>query len=133
MSKTDQALLQQLETLTKGLRFQSDADYPVEVFSQAANARKTLSAQDIIAAMNPKGAVSEIDFENFFRNATQAQDGQSPEAQQTVKRFQTLVKTLTDNLSEIKVYKVGDTEADVYVIGKTAAPRLSVAVALAQV
>ncbi|HEY0547072.1 MAG TPA: nuclease A inhibitor family protein [Pyrinomonadaceae bacterium] len=120
MGENNQALLQQLRTLTKGLTFQSESDYPVEVFSQAANAQKTLSAQDLIAARNPKGAVSEIDFDSFFRNATQEQEGQTSEAQQTVKKFQTLVKTLKDNLSELKVYKVGETEADVYVVGKTA-------------
>jgi hypothetical protein len=120
MSQNDEALLQELRKLTKGLLFMSESDYPVEVFSQAANAEKALSAQDIIAAKNPKGTVSEIDFESFFRNATTEQAGQSPEAGQTVKKFQALVKALKDNLSEIKVYKVGEIEADVYVVGKTA-------------
>lgn len=120
MSKDDKALLEELRKLTKGLLFMSESDYPIEVFSQAANAQKTLSAQDIVAAKNPKAKVSEVDFDSFFRNATTEQAGQSPEAGQTVVKFQALVKALKENLSDIKVYKVGEIEVDVYVIGKTA-------------
>jgi len=110
----DQPLLRKLKTLTKGLTFMSESDYPVEVLWQ-----KAATAQDLIAARNPKAAVTEIDFDNFFRPATQEQPGQTAEAQQTVKRFQTLVKALKENLSDIKVYRAGDVEADIYIIGKT--------------
>jgi hypothetical protein len=122
MSKSEAALLRELKALTKGLTFQSESDYPVLPFEQPAKGRKALIAQTIDAAM--KGAagapISEVDFDTFFATATEKQDWQSPDEQQQVKRFQALVKYLKDNLSEIKVYKLGDTEADVYVIGLTA-------------
>jgi hypothetical protein len=122
MSKSDAALLRELKAFTKGLTFQSESDYPVEPFVQPGQGRKALVAQTIDAAM--KGAagahVSEVDFDAFFGGATKAQDWQSPDEQQQVKRFQALVKYLKDNLSELKVYKIGDAEADVYVIGLTA-------------
>jgi hypothetical protein len=122
MSRSDASLLRELTDLTKGLTYQSESDYPVEPVTQPSKGRKTLTAKTIVDAM--KGAkatpVSEVDFDTFFRSATDEQDWQSQEAHQQAKRFQALVKSLKDNLSEIKVYKVGDTEADVYVIGKTA-------------
>ena len=57
--------------------------------------------------------------------ATQEQDGQSQEARTQAARFQTLVRLLRDGLSDIKVYRVGDVEADVYVLGKTASGSLA--------
>jgi hypothetical protein len=122
MSRSDAALLRELTDLTKDLTFQSESDYPVEPLTQPAKGRKTLTARMIVTAMKGAAAapVSEADFDTFFRNATEEQDWQSPETRQQAKRFQALVKSLKDNLSEIKVYKVGDTESDVYVIGKTA-------------
>ncbi len=36
-----------------------------------------------------------------------------------MKKFQTLVQTLKDNLNEIKVYRIGAIDIDVYIIGKT--------------
>ncbi|MCA1594599.1 MAG: nuclease A inhibitor family protein [Acidobacteria bacterium] len=122
MNKDDASLLRELKKLTGGLMFQSESDYPVEPFVQTAKGQKPLSAQDIVAAKktDASASVSDSDFDAFFSNATQEQDWQSPEAREQVKRFQALVKSLKDNLSELKVYKVGETEADVYVIGKTA-------------
>ncbi len=63
--------------------------------------------------------MTEVELDGMFGSAMQEQDWQSPEERQSAKRFQQLVQTLKDNLSEIKVFKVGETEADVYVIGKT--------------
>lgn len=123
MSKGDASLLRELKKLTKGLAYMSESDYPVEPFAQKVSGQPPPSAQDIVAAKksDPKAPVKEIDFEQFFNSATQEQDWQSAEAREQAKKFQALVKTLKDNLSEIKVYRIGDTQADVYVIGKTAA------------
>jgi hypothetical protein len=117
-------LLKELKKLTKGLEFQSESDYPVEPLVILAKGKPSLSVQDIIEftkkGTSSAGAVKELDFDQFFSAATEEQDWQSPEEREVVERFQALVKTLKENLSDIKVYRVGDTEADVYVLGRTA-------------
>ncbi len=121
MSDDKASLVQQLRKLTKGLMFQSESDYPVKVFVPT-KAQQAAAPQDIVAAKKSDASapVKEVELDSTFSNATQEQDWQSPEERETVKQFQQLVQTLKDNLSDIRVYKVGETEADVYVIGKAA-------------
>jgi hypothetical protein len=121
MGQDTASLLRDLRSAAKGLTFQSESDYPVKPFAQMSKDKAAPSAQDFVAAQKTDAAapVSEVDLDKFFGNVTQVEDWQSPEAQQNAKQFQTLIQKLKDNLSDIKVYKVGETEADVYVVGKT--------------
>jgi hypothetical protein len=121
MSKDTASLLAQLKQLTAGLLFQSESDYPVVPFTLPDNGKQTLSVNDLTSLLKTRsgGPVKEMDFEQFFSNTTQVQEWKGPEELETVKRFQSLIKTLKENLNEIKVYKVGEIEADVYVIGRT--------------
>jgi hypothetical protein len=123
MSKDTASLLAQLKQLTAGLLFQSESDYPVVPFTLPDNGKQTPSVNDLTALLKTRasgGPVKEMDFEQFFSNATQVQEWQGPEELETVKRFQALVKTLKENLGEIKVYQVGEIAVDVYVVGRTA-------------
>ncbi len=125
-SRDAASVSKELKKLTRGLLFQSESDYPVEPFARAAKGQEALSARDIAAAKaDADTPVSEVEFESFFANATQEQDWQDDEARANVRRFQALVKFLKENLADLKVYKVGDTEADVYVLGKTASGDLA--------
>jgi hypothetical protein len=109
-----------LKGLTAGLSFQSESDYPVEPFEEKAAG--AASARDLVAAKGGAGAaVRELDFDSFFADAVKEQDWHDEEARARVKKFQALIKFLKESLTDIKVYRVGGTEADVYVVGKTAA------------
>lgn len=121
MGKDEASLLRRLRTLTKGLSYMSESDYPVQPFMQAGKDQPTLTAQDVVNAQRsaPDAPVSELTFERFFQNVAQEQDWQSAETRAMAKQFQALRDFLTANLSDIKVYRVGGTEADVYVLGKT--------------
>jgi hypothetical protein len=121
MNQDDGSLLRNLKRLTRGLTFMSESDYPVEPFLQDGDGQAAPSAQDFVASKktDPNASVSEVDFNNFFGGATQEQDGQDSEARVQAARFQSLVRVLRDNLSDVHVYRVGDVEADVYVVGTT--------------
>jgi Nuclease A inhibitor-like protein len=111
------SLSQSLASLTKGLLYMSESDYPLVPFVVEKGA-----AADARAAAIPKDSqaeVSELGFDNFFGNATREQDWQDEAARATVTKFQALVKFLKENLRDIKVYRVGGVEADVYVVGRT--------------
>jgi Nuclease A inhibitor-like protein len=122
MNKDDVSLLQKMKSLTDGLTFMSESDYPVEPFLQEPSGKSALTAEAVVASKkaDANAKVSEVGFDDFFDNSTKEQDWQDAEARAQARRFQALVKALKENLSDIKVYKVGDTEADVYVVGKTA-------------
>ena len=118
MAKTDAALLRGLKRLTKGLQFQSESDYAVEPF--APDAGRAASAADVVKSLRGDAEARAVDFDNFFAAATEEQDWQDAEARARVKKFQALVKYLKENLNDLQVFKVGDTEADVYVVGRAA-------------
>jgi predicted ATPase len=122
MNKDTQTLIAELRKASKGLLFQSESDYAIEPFGVEGNDKKTISAEDLLKATGSKakGTTKQMSLEEFFKNATTEQDWQDAQARQTVKRFQALVKILKDKLSDINVYQIGDTEADVFVVGKTA-------------
>jgi hypothetical protein len=57
--------------------------------------------------------------DDFFAIATQEEDWHDEEERETVKLFQNLVSVLKQNLSQLQVYRVGNIEIDVYIVGVT--------------
>ncbi|NJK53834.1 MAG: hypothetical protein HC936_15435 [Leptolyngbyaceae cyanobacterium SU_3_3] len=48
------------------------------------------------------------------------QDWQNESEQTIVSQYQQLVDTLKQHLSDLQVYRIGETNLDLYIIGKTA-------------
>ncbi len=122
MNKDTTDLLKELKKLTKGLRYQSESDYPVEPFALDGKERPTLKTEDV-AALSKKDSnapVKQLEMDQFFSSAVEEQDWYGPEELQTARQFQALVKMLKEKLTDLKVYEVGEVEMDAYVIGKTA-------------
>lgn len=117
MSNDKPSLTAELKQATEGLTYQSESDYPVKPFFTKGNGRKSLKASDIFKNKKP---VKQIDIDEFFNNVTREENWYGPDELNTTKRFQDLVKTLKENLTDIKVYKAGKVEMDVYVVGRTA-------------
>jgi len=107
-AKTD-PILDALRKASKGLRYTSETDAPLEPFAWPAGTM----TQDVVrqhAGAGKHAAVEETTLESFFRAVP-------PEDQA---KFQALAKTLQAQLSGIKVYKVGDeAEKQAYLVGKT--------------
>lgn len=114
--KDQPSLINELKKATAGLLFQSESDYPVKPFFMKGNGQKAIKASDIVKDKRP---IKQVGFEEFFTVATKEEDWYGPDEQKTVKQFQDLVKILKGNLSDIKIYKSGKVEMDVYVVGKT--------------
>lgn len=113
------ALSDRLKSLTEGLSYQSESDYAVEPYARAANDGAP-SAEEFAKGKEGEDAdVRELDFDSFFGNYTDEQDWWGEEERAVAAKFQALVKFLKESLSDIKVYRVGGVEADVYVVGKT--------------
>ncbi len=61
--------------------------------------------------------VEERDFKEFFNNLTEMQDWFGDEEKQTARKFSKLRDLLQKNLKDLKVFKIGKIELDVYVVG----------------
>ena len=59
-----------------------------------------------------------IDLENFFSKATQSQSWYAEEENKQVEQYRALVQWLKTNLTDLRVYKIGDVNIDIYVTGR---------------
>jgi hypothetical protein len=60
-----------------------------------------------------------LTVDDFFALAIQEEDWHDEEERETVKLFQNLVSVLKQNLSQLQVYRVGNTNIDAYIVGVT--------------
>ncbi|HVF43539.1 MAG TPA: nuclease A inhibitor family protein [Pyrinomonadaceae bacterium] len=116
----DAALAGRLKSLTEGLSYQSESDYAVEPYARAAGDGAPSAEEFSNGGGGETAAVRELDFDSFFGNYTDAQDWWGDEERAAAAKFQALVEFMKENLSDVKVYRVGGVEADVYVVGRTA-------------
>jgi hypothetical protein len=120
MKKTSE-LIAELEQATKGLLVQSESDYPVAPFSMEAKGARQISAPFLMESMGLASdlPVEEVTMDEFFHLAVTDEDWHGPKQREKVQRFRRLVQTLKENLSDIIVYRIGEVEIDVFVVGKT--------------
>ncbi|MEH2199101.1 nuclease A inhibitor family protein [Nostoc sp.] len=111
-------IVEKLREASTGLLMMSESDYPFEVvqWESAAPATQEKILQ-LTGSQNLPIEVVELDY--VFRNCAFEQEWHNELQKQDVKKFQTLIQTLKDNLSDIKVYRVGQINIDVYIIGQT--------------
>jgi|SRR6476469_90995 len=119
MTNTNSKIIDQLKLACDGLLCMSESDYPFEVFlweSLKAPLTKEKILQQTGHPQNTPIEVVKIDF--FFRAATTEQDWYGEEELATLKKYQDLVKILKQNLSNLEVYRIGEIEIDVYIVGQ---------------
>jgi len=103
-------VLDALRKASKGLRYTSETDAPLQAFAWQGGGELTqerLRQQAKTAADVP---IEETTLDGFFR-AVPSEDKA---------KFQKLAQVLKEQLSDIKVYKLGEeAEKEVYIAGKT--------------
>lgn len=115
------SLVDILKQASDGLLFMSESEYPFEFFLWESENQQDIKPEFILKKTGHSldTPVAFVNLESFFQIATTEQDWHGIEEKETVRKFQTLVKTLKDNLTDIKVARLGTIEIDVYIVGKT--------------
>lgn len=109
--------LEGLEESVKGLWYMSETDAEITVFRGKRTAVVSLDELKRQAGISADENGEERDFQEFFTNLTEIQDWFESGEKETALKFLTLEKILEDNLKELKVFKIGRTEIDIYVVG----------------
>ncbi|MDY6897934.1 MAG: nuclease A inhibitor family protein [Cyanobacteriota bacterium] len=114
----DNELIERLKQKSDGLLWQSESDYPFEViyWSNVDNINARL-LQLTDCTLETTIEVRELD--KFFSQATAESDWYNDEEMAECKRYRELVNLLKTHLTDIKVYRVGETEINYYILGKT--------------
>ena len=122
LTKND--LSRQIAEVAEGLYYISETDAEILPFSgkPATDAnRETILTQTGSAYDSP---VEERDFTEFFARLTEIQDWHGDEEKETAQRFSQLKELLEKNLRDLKVYKIGKIQLDVYAVGLDAENKL---------
>ncbi|MHC5596902.1 MAG: nuclease A inhibitor family protein [Nostoc sp.] len=119
-------ITEKLKQSSADLLMMSESDYPFEVFLWTAQANGLTTQKLLQLTDHPhNSAIEEVTLDYFFRNCAYEQEWHDEQQKQNVKKFQTLVQILEDNLNEIKVYRIGTIDIDVYIVGKTSSGDLA--------
>jgi len=110
-----------IETLTQasqGLLMPSESEYPFEVFIWEGT---ELTSEKILELTHypPATSIEEVELDYFFRNVATEKDWHDKIQKENVVKFQNLVQVIKDHLHEIRVYRIGTIEVNVYIVGKT--------------
>jgi hypothetical protein len=120
MLKLD-AIRQTLESACRGLLYPSDTDAPFETFFWPEEEHGVLSPEDIarLAGIAPEKPIKTVRLETFFRPVTKQEEWHNEAEKSQVKSFENLLATIKTTLDDVKVYRVGETTIDVYIVGST--------------
>jgi hypothetical protein len=106
-----------LENAARGLLMMSESDYPFDYFSTTA---KVIDESLVLGlAGKLQGATIEnISIDQLLRNLTDTAWGSVSPAD--AQKFSNLSAVLKQELAGITVYRVGDVQIDVFILGTTA-------------
>lgn len=115
---TTAAIIDRLKQATADLMWASESDYPFEVMTWERGVEMTPSAlfKELAA---PNMAIEIISLADFFAPVLTTEDWYGAEELATVDRYANLVQTIESNLTEVQVFRLGEIEISVYIIGKT--------------
>jgi hypothetical protein len=114
-------VIKTLEKAVKGLIYLSESDAPFEVVYWPGN-KKPLTPESIskLSGSKPGAPVAVISVKDFFEPLTEAEDWHEAEEKALVKKYQGLQETLRQQLTNLQIFKVGQVNVDVYLVGLTA-------------
>jgi hypothetical protein len=116
----DNPIMQLLLKASDGLLYPSESDYPFEYVEWETNGKRlTKKLIRQLAGKEESAPVKSQSLDDFFKNVTKVKDWYEEEEKVNVERFRQLQETLQNNLTGIRVFKVGKIEIDAYIIGKT--------------
>lgn len=102
-----------LKKATKGLTYMSETDAPFTTFVWDAG-EGPLTAERVLrlGKHEPGTKVEERGLDQFLGHYA---EGDDPDA----RKYKKLLKVIGENLSDVRVFKVGEVSLDVYIVGRT--------------
>ena len=104
-------LLAEIENSTAGLTYISETDAPIEPYS--GGKAQTVTVHQLTSDRR----YEEMSSGDFFARLTAEKDWYDAVQKETARRFHELEKLLEQNLRDLKVFKVGHIQVDIFVVG----------------
>lgn len=118
--KTDSdanSLKEKIKTACAGLFYISETD--AEILPFIGSRAEAVTKEEILSQTKNSSdtPVEERSFDELFARLTKIEDWFGDEEKQTAQKFVDLRELLKNNLRELKVFKIGKIELDVYIVG----------------
>lgn len=118
--KSDEQIMDEIGRAARGLFRMSEADYAVEPFRLAGAEGPTDSTLRRVAGASADAAVTAASAAEFFRPEAFVEEAGDAVGLASAERISGLARALLDNLSDVTVYRVGEINIPVYVLGRSA-------------
>lgn len=119
MYDSDRALVDALEEATESLLYTSESDYPFEVFLWPIDGPLTVEKIRTERGYSEEVPVEVLDFDDFIEPLSSAQDWHGPDEKRISEGYADLKVLLQENLTELLVFRFGEMEVDIYIVGTT--------------
>lgn len=121
-SPPESQLLDTLGKASSGLLFPSESDAPITLYGFPGPAGVEPTAASLLETehLPSDTPVETITLDELFDPFVAAGANASPEDLAEAKRYSDLVELLSHELTHVRVYRVGKTDIDVYVLGQGA-------------
>jgi hypothetical protein len=116
--KSDEEVLQMLEQATEGLLFMSESDYPFKIVNWGGISKITFDYLLRQAGAASDAPIQLVSPEKFFGMAMSEPEWKGEQELAIAKRYQALLRLLQENLDDLKVYRVGEINIPVYIVGR---------------
>ena len=115
--KNTQSLLSEIEIAVKDLFYTSETD--AEVIPFMGSKADAVTKENLLnQTKNESDAkTEERDFTEFFNQLTATKDWFGKEEKETAAKFTALRDLLKNNLKDLKVFKIGKINIDIYIVG----------------
>jgi hypothetical protein len=110
-----------LKTASDGLFYISETEAPFDTFvwNRKEKNGNQPTADEVLKMIGRESdaKVTEKNLAEFFAQPTQMQDWFGDEEKTQVEKFANLKELLAKNLREIRVFKIGEVQIDIYIVG----------------
>jgi hypothetical protein len=113
------SLEQALREATHGLLYRSETDEPFEPVSWPDQGELTAAKVRALGEHPPDAKVRETSLDQFFETLTTDQHWHSPAEKEAVQQYRSLLKLIRTRLKEPKVFRVGEREVTICIVGRT--------------
>jgi Nuclease A inhibitor-like protein len=116
----NKAEVDNMKAASEGLLYPSETDFPLEFFSWDKQLQElTEDGVRKLTGHAPGVPVEEVGLAEFFEPVIAEQDWHGEREKESTERFRSLVDVLQRTLDDLRVYRVGETEVDAYIVGRT--------------
>jgi Nuclease A inhibitor-like protein len=117
---TTATIIDRLKQATTDLLWSSESDSPFEIVTWEPGIE--LNPSDLFSNIYDTDlAIESMDLADLLAPVIAVEDWYEAEELALVDRYQKLRQSIESNLSEVQVFRVGEVEIDIYIIGKTPA------------